>query len=172
MTALRKLNMGCGPVQPAGWVNMDTDPQWKAEWRFGPNPGEQYDVIVANHVLQMVPHQDVVETLWEWHRFMARGACLRLLVPDVVGAFSAYHQDVERWFPCDGKTIDEKLCAYLAQAGTTRSFYTLNRLVQVVTEAGFIGWEVCAEGETSCRHEEIVELDSRGGESLIIEAYA
>lgn len=170
---IRKLNLGCGPIQPKGWDNADADPSWKAADPALLSPAA-YDIIVANHVLQMVPHHEVVKTLEQWSWLLADGGTLRVLVPDLMAAVHEFENGAVHHLKVSDETeptLDGKLCAYLSQAGTTRSFYTPLRLLDVLRQAGFSGVSRCEPHETTCAHPEILELDSRLDESLIAEAW-
>jgi SAM-dependent methyltransferase len=178
-----RLNWGCGPVLQAGWVNLDREPE-----RWGrPDvvndcsvPGEPlpwtddvFDVIVANHSLQMVPWHFVGLVLREWRRVLRPGGVARVLVPDTLAAFDAHARGDHRWFPIAdhvAASIDAKLSAYLTWYSESRCCHTVGSLIEHLTAAGFEHAEPVHYGETSSPFPEIVELDSRKSESLIVEA--
>lgn len=171
-----RMNLGCGPVQPAGWVNADTDPRWAAPHPASLWPTHQgkLDLIVANHVLQMVEWPQLVPFLLDCRDGLRDGGVLRLLVPDARAAISALHKRDAAWFPIADeheRSVDGKFCMYLTQAGATRSIFTAEWLIELCVRAGF--YEACAlePGESTLPVEYgPTELDSRAAESIIVEA--
>lgn len=185
---MMRLNYGCGPVQPEGWINLDPSPEHSPRYVgvlgrvVHTEPGaplpidadETYDLIVANHVLQMVAWPDLMPWLGQCHRVLVRGGVMRLLVPDMLAALDAYGRCDAEWFPIADeheRTVDGKLCMYLTQAGATRSVFTAPWLIELCHRAGF--WDACEvePGVSTFPPEyEPCALDSRASESLIVEA--
>lgn len=191
---MKRMNLGCGSVQPAGWDNADAgdhgqrfhwsvrdDPDRCAErfnfgWTEASNadwPVGGYDYIVTNHMLSDVGHHDLVGALSNIRSMLKLGGVLRILVPDVAKAFDAWLVGNETWFPQDARTgdIDAKFCTFLTWFGESRSVFTWGYLSSLLTAAGFSDVSiplVC--GETTFGPEEITELDDRCTEALIVEA--
>ncbi len=173
-----RLNLGCGPVQPDNWVNVDPDPQWNAMYpktlEVCEFPAESFDVAVVNHVLMMVPWFELLPLLVEIRRVLRAGGVLRIIEPDLIGAFAAWRDGDTEYFPIDNdieETVDGKLCVYLTQAGATRSVFTVGALQDLCERAGFRATVVLERGETTLPPEYgSCELDSRIGESVFVEA--
>jgi predicted SAM-dependent methyltransferase len=108
----RKLNLGCGPVQPSGWVNIDGSRRAWLAGRFGwldhllvranlLSPTEFGPMVRVHDLLKPLPfandsvaciysgelwehfeRPDAVRITHECHRVLAPGGVLRLCVPD------------------------------------------------------------------------------------------
>lgn len=172
-----RLNIGCGPDIRPGWVNIDRDVYFGLDWRGDvltglPWPDETFDGAVANHVLQMVAYPDIVPWLNEVRRVLKPDARLRLLVPDLLGAISAFHDRSAGWFPIDDTLepdINGKLCLYVSQAGATRSVFTGPWMTNLCDRALFAD-SVVIESSATLGPSWLTELDSRHHESIIVEA--
>lgn len=175
---MRRLNLGCGPVQPDGWVNVDSDPQWGALVAdpVGEFPFEEwdFDYVVAHHVLQMVAWADLVPWLTKVRFVLKAGGVLRVSVPDLIGAIDAWSMRRGNWFPIADEhepSVDGKLCLYVTQGGFTRSVFTEGWLRELLDRAGFSRVVRPLMGGTIlCDDEEICDLDSRRNESIMLEA--
>lgn len=174
-----RLNWGCGPVQPPGWSHSDVVRWEMTQDHVGPIsrglpwPDETFEYVVTNHALQMVPWTDLRAALVELRRVTRTNGVLRLLVPDLLGAVDAYHRkDAEHFLISDDheRSIDGKLCMYLTQAGSTQSVFTEEWVIELCRDAGFAAACVVGIGETVYGPPGITDLDSRGPESIIVEA--
>lgn len=167
-------NIGCGPVQPEGWYNLDPDPQWcaiEANPTVGiPVPDGYFAGAVANHVLMMVPWHELVPWLTEVRR--AVDGPVRFSVPDIAEAITALHGGDRDWFPISAEhepSIDGAFCMYVTQAGQTRSIFTTEYLASVLARAGFESSKVEHYGVCEWLPA-LAALDSRPHESLIVTA--
>ena len=106
-----RINLGCGPDPPEGWVNVDAAigarlarvplfPQLNrvmhithADWPRGivihdlrrplPWPDESAESVYASHVLEHVSREQGRRMLAECHRVLRDGGVLRVVVPDL-----------------------------------------------------------------------------------------
>ena len=79
-----KLNLGCGPNQLPGWVNVDL---------HHPNANVHGDVrdigftdveqVLMSHLLEHLPHRDCGATLQRVRRWMKPGGRIEVEVPDM-----------------------------------------------------------------------------------------
>lgn len=99
----RLLNLGCGPLRYAGWVNADDyafkraarqrdfAPDWRLDisrpWRCD---GDHWDGIFAQHVLEHLHYSDAVATLAECLRTLKPGGWLRISVPSIAKTVDYY----------------------------------------------------------------------------------
>lgn len=176
---MKALNVGCGPDVRDGWTNVDSRAQagvivsdLTVRLTFA---DDEFDIAVLNHVLQDITWADLVPALTEVRRVLRPGGTIRLLVPDLVGAVTAWAAGITGWFPIADQhepTIDGKLCMYVTQAGKTRSVFTRGWVRELLIAAGFTDIRPVPFGGTTTNSAMIAELDSRQGESLIFEATA
>lgn len=173
-----RLHLGCGPIQPAGWINVDPDPRWDAMYgnpldRGGlPWPDETFECAYANHVLQAVAYPDLVPWLREVRRVLADGGVLRLVVPDLLLGVRNYVEGDSEPFSISDElepTLDGKLCAWLSQCSATRSVFTPGWLRELVLRAGFTHTLFAPHGQSVTPG--LAAMDTRPDESCRIEAW-
>jgi predicted SAM-dependent methyltransferase len=115
-----KLNLGCGPVQPPGWVNVDgSNRAWLAtrmrpldrlltaarllpRTEFGPTTtygnisrrlgwaDDSADAVYMGEVLEHFTREDGEKLLRECHRVLRPGGVLRVRVPDTPAMWGRY----------------------------------------------------------------------------------
>lgn len=106
-----KLHLGCGPVTPAGWLNVDGAlgarlarvPFWrqvnrrlgvfKLDWNEHifhhdlttpfPWPDASADAVYSSHTLEHLTRADGLKFLTESHRVLKPGSPIRIVVPDL-----------------------------------------------------------------------------------------
>lgn len=178
-----RLNLGCGPVRPTGWCNVDPYPQDYPPERvivadplvglpWGP---ETFDGAVAHHTIMMIDFVNMTPWLSEVRRVMRPGAVLRISTPDILGAFDAYDENRPEWFPIPdtlADSLDGKLCLYLSQCGATRSLFTPSWLADTLSAAGFRDVVEHDDPGITCGAPWLLDLDSRWDESTYMEALA
>ncbi|SRR5579883_627150 len=77
-----KLDLGAGPVSPAGFTPMGAD-HGSAIFPLD-YPDDSVDEIRASHVLEHFPHRQVIDVLREWVRVLRPGGRMRIAVPDLL----------------------------------------------------------------------------------------
>lgn len=197
---MRRLNIGCGTIQPEGWDNADIGDHGQQWWidildhpfatnrtgdedkidRLGRKPeydwvGE-FDYIVANHLLSCFSHHELKDrVLPRLMRMLKPNGVLRVLVPDADLAIRAYCNNDVAWFPLgpDLPGIDERLCTFLPWFGESKSIFTYDYLSRLVGGLGY-GHMRCQFGQRGWSHidPEIASLDDREVQSLIVEIKA
>jgi len=87
-----KLNVGCGPMQYEGWVNVDFDvkynPDVVADARALPFEDDTVDELYSSHLLEHFGYEEPV--LEEWRRVLRKGGKITIVVPDIVGTWYAW----------------------------------------------------------------------------------
>lgn len=188
----RRLSFGAGPVVKEGWSHADRNwyPGYQTDGPYLWDRGEPRDYVgsianglpwtrghfsyaVTNHALQDIEHVALVPALAELRRVTKPGGWLRVLVPDVLAAYLAYLNHDSAYFQiADGlePTHDGKFACYVTQAGKTRSVFTTRYLSSLLLRAGWSRPTDVEFGQTISPYPEIVDLDSRPAESLIVEA--
>lgn len=175
-----RLNWGCGPTPPDGWVNSDRlrgdGIHVSCDIRDGlPLPAATFDYAVSIHGLQDLPYLDVVPALQELRRVLRPGGVLRLGLPDLDRAIAAYARGDRDYFyipDAESATLGGKLIVQITWYGSVRTPFTWDFARELLRRAGFPRVERCAFGRTSSEHATIVDLDNRERESLFVEAFA
>ena len=174
-----KVNWGCANTVAPGWFNSDRE-DYPGISHVGdllaglPLPDGSVEIVVANHSLQMIPYVDLPAALGELVRVLVPGGILRLLVPDVFGAegaFAAYRRNRRDWFPVANdveRLTGGKLAAYGLWYSTARSQFTAAWLQSLVLKSG-CSPAVAAVGVSMFGSDESLELDTRAGETLVVE---
>jgi predicted SAM-dependent methyltransferase len=166
---MRRLNFGCGSIQPAGWHNLDRDD-------FGQEhvgstelfEDDTFDVIVAHCSLQLTEYDDVPKLLAELRRVLKTGGVLRVSLPDIARGFTAYATNNLSWFPNGEDSIDDRFSNWLTWYSTTRSLWTPDAIINRLRDAGFNGY--IDEFEFGVGATGATELDDREHECFFIEA--
>jgi predicted SAM-dependent methyltransferase len=94
------INLGCGPVPLAGWVNVDIAraPHIDVVWdlrRGMPFPDSSCSAVFSEHVIEHLSRDDAERLLGECHRVLERGGVLRLSTPDAGRFLHSYAGDGE-----------------------------------------------------------------------------
>lgn len=180
---MKKLNFGCGSIQPQGWDNVDSDISFAPAVNPGNYfsstqdlPDNTYDIIVAHCSLQMVEWHDLVSVLKDLHRLLAAGGVLRISLPDIVAGFESYQNGEIYSFPNSEENIDDRFSAWLTWYSTSKTLLTEGALINKLHEAGF-NHVAPTSYNLSILHDKpdvsgrtIVELDTRQFEVYFVEA--
>jgi SAM-dependent methyltransferase len=102
------LNLGSGGIEVEGCVsidvNADTKPQVVADIRELPYGDETVDGIIASHILEHIPREDLHKCLHEWKRVLKIGGTLYMEVPDFEKACKYYLENYlglrDFWYQC------------------------------------------------------------------------
>jgi SAM-dependent methyltransferase len=175
---LRRLNWGCGPLTPFGWVNSDIEAQpgveVVADIRKGlPFVDETFDYIVSIHVLPELSYGDLCPALQELRRVLKPGGVLRLSLPDMDRAIEAYRAgDVDYFLVDDSevRSLAGKLIVQLLWYGRSRTMFTREFTEELLLRSGFAQVNHCGYQQSASRLPGITELDNRPLESLFVEA--
>src|SRR5688572_12344761 len=128
----KRLNWGCGPICPYGWVNSDAQAfpgvDVVADVRQGlPLPSDWFDYVVSIHALPELPYRDQDRALQELLRLLRPGGTLRLSLPDMDKAIKAYQTgDVDYFLIGDEvvRCLAGKLIVQLLWYGQSRCMFT------------------------------------------------
>jgi len=176
---MHRLNWGCGPITPYGWINSDVYP-WPGVDLVGdirgglPLSEGTIDYIVSIHALCDLPYIDLDRALAELHRVLKPGGVLRLGLPDMDKAIAAYKAKEPDYFflvpDSHVKSLSGKMIAQLTWFGQTRCMFTLEFTSELLARNGFHTIRESSFRETASQHPGITELDNRPHESFFIEA--
>lgn len=190
----RRMNLGCGTIQPDGWINVDrsahaTNGVTALPWEMDEFPDAQVladvtvhlpfdddsiDLVVMNHSLQQVPQPELHGALSRIRRVLRVDGVLRISVPDIAGAIRAWQHSDVKWFPnrTPGETLDETFTHYLTWYGTNVTPFTEASLGAALVRAGFRLCIAVELGESRMAPFEsgVCDLDDRRNESTFVEA--
>jgi SAM-dependent methyltransferase len=177
-TAVKRLNVGCGPCVEPGWLNADRleaeGIDFPCDIRAGlPVESDSFDYIVGMHMLQDVPYPDVLPVLRELRRVLKPYGILRLGLPDLDKAMEAYLRGDHAYFYVrddDAENIGSKLVTQLVWYGSVRTPFTYDFIEEWLRKAGFRDVNRCAFEQTYSVYPAIVQLDNRERESFFVEA--
>lgn len=177
MANLTRLNWGCGPSPPSGWINVDRlslpGITLRSDIRDGlALPRESVDYAVAIHALQDLPYLDVLPALRELRRVLRADGVLRVGLPDLERAIEAWlRQDKAYFYIPDEETctLGGKLIVQAIWYGSTRTPFTWDFFRELAEKAGFREITRCKFRHTPSRWPEIVDLDNRERETLFVE---
>ena len=178
MSALRRLNWGCGAAGEPGWVNSDI--------KEGPRidvPGDilaglpldddTFDYAVSIHALPELPLDAQVPALAELRRVLKPAGVLRLALPDLLKGVDAYRRGERDYFLVpdeDARSIGAKLVTQLLWYGYSKTLFVPDFVEELLLRAGFAAVHHVGFRETASEHRGITELDNRERESLFVEA--
>jgi SAM-dependent methyltransferase len=171
-----RLDFGCAFQKHAGWIGsdlIDYGQDHVGDILDGlPFPDHHFDMITAHHSLQMIRFDDLQRGLAELRRVLKVGGVLRIAVPD---AELAVHRFLAGWdqFPISQeieRTESGRFLRYLLWHGDARSAFTFESLTDALNRAGLQNVRRCKFRQTCSQYPEIVDLDTREGESLFVEA--
>jgi ubiquinone/menaquinone biosynthesis C-methylase UbiE len=175
----KRLHWGCGPITPYGWVNSDIHP-WPgvdvvADVLKGlPFPHDSFDIIVSIHVLPEIPYCDLDATLQELFRILKPGGTLRLSLPDLEKAVTAWKtKDIDYFFLIGDdkiRSLSGKMIVQLLWYGVSRCLFTFEFMEEMLARNGFTNIQRCSFRQTQSHHLVITDLDDREVESFFVEA--
>lgn len=126
----KKLNIGGGSWFKRGWLNLDyygdnafiDINQNLLENQELPFSDESLELIFTSHVLEHLPDEVVLNLLKECYRTLKKGGILRISVPDMEKAFTAYVNGDQNFFKIGGvdtkgDSIERRLVNYFASFG-------------------------------------------------------
>lgn len=89
-----KLNLGCGPFHPKGWVNVDVEPGMNPDVVASvlalPFEDDSASHVYLGHVLEHLPFEKVPDVLDETARVLRPGGSVAIVGPDIQLAWNGY----------------------------------------------------------------------------------
>ena len=170
-----RLNIGCGKVKLAGWVNIDIEPgadlviDIKKGLPFNDN---SVDFIYCEHVLEHFTYEEGEEVLREFQRCLKKRGCIRIAMPDIDYIIQKYNanwknQDWLSWPEYEFiKTRGQMLNISFRWWGH-KYLYNEEDLRNQLTSIGFKKIIRCEWGKS--KYDELCNLETRKDSKLIIE---
>jgi predicted SAM-dependent methyltransferase len=90
LTALRRINFGCGYDKREGYLNVDSDPACQpdvlvADGDYSIFPTDFYEEVFARDVLEHIPRTQTLSILLDWAEYLVLGGTLRLQTSSIGG---------------------------------------------------------------------------------------
>jgi predicted SAM-dependent methyltransferase len=173
-----KLNLGCGDIFFAGWVNVDLDDLrranliWNLTDRFPLSDGS-CSLIYSEHVIEHFGVEDGLKIFRECRRLLVPGGVLRVAMPSLEYCVESYARDswrpdFERWEELRGvKTRCEALNVAMRWWGH-QWLYDREELHRRLGEAGFNQCRDVEWGRSPVQ--ELCNRETRVETLLIVEA--
>lgn len=142
-----KLNLGSGPCYLEGWINTDIrkDMSWDVDqyWDFTkriPLKDETVDMILAWHIVEHIPMQDLGGVFEDWFRVLKRGGKVFIGCPDM-GKIAKHIVDRDgawnEWYICMVNVFGP----YNGSVGDLHRWgYNFDELGKKLNNAGFVGY--------------------------------
>lgn len=173
------VNIGCGDEPFQDWVNLDLNPETRADivWdvRDGlPFPDHSCRFIYNEHFLEHIPVEEGVRFLRECHRALRPGGVVRIGMPSIEDPVRHYYENTwarQSWLEKYGyawiKTRAEYLNITFRNWGH-QWLYDFEELDRRLREAGFTQIQAVAWGTS--KFPELRERETRAETALICEA--
>jgi SAM-dependent methyltransferase len=149
------LHLGSGPKYLPGFLNIDGNPFNKIDlWldlrRGLPFPSNCADSIYSTHVFEHFYPNELEALLRECFRVLKPGGGIRLIVPNLASAITAYKQNRKAWFP-DAfprhfDSLGGRFSNFVFCDGQHRTAFDLSYMEEVLQSAGFRDVEESSEG--------------------------
>jgi predicted SAM-dependent methyltransferase len=173
------VNVGCGGEPFAGWINLDLDPESRADvvWDINdglPFPDSSCAFIYNEHFLEHIPVAEGVRFLTECRRCLHGGGVLRVAMPSLHEIVHLYNENEwaqEPWIEKHGFTWMKTRAEYINicfREWGHQWLYDAEELRRRLLEAGFTRIEDAAWGES--KHPELRSRETRKETLLICEA--
>lgn len=176
------LNVGSGAKSHPYFVNIDGNifrrPQMWLDLKNGiPFAPETVDGIYASHVMEHFYYTEIAKIFRECYRILRPGGGLRMIVPSMEAAITAYLSGDRYWFsefPTKFDSLGGRFSNFLFCDGQHRLAFDFSFAEEALRQAGFPAVTQMRYGESKLLPENVLkELEgpSGSGESnLVVEA--
>ncbi len=153
----RHLHLGCGAKYLPGFLNIDGNLFNKIDlWldvRNGlPFPSNTVDSIYSTHMFEHFYPDELQLLLRECLRVLKPGGGIRLIVPNLGSAISAYSRKQSGWFydsfPRHFDSLGGRFANFVFCDGQHRTAFDFSYLDEVLRQSGFREVEESAEGKS------------------------
>jgi len=153
----RHLHLGCGTKYLSGFLNIDGNLFNKIDlWldvRNGlPFSSNSVDSIYSTHMFEHFYPDELESLLRECARVLKPGGGIRLIVPNLTSAISAYSQKQSAWFsdsfPRHFDSLGGRFANFVFCDGQHRTAFDFSYFDEVLRQAGFNEVEESAEGKS------------------------
>ena len=152
-----KLHLGSGTKYLPGFVNIDANPMQKTDvWldvRCGlPFATSSVDSIYSTHMIEHLYPDELEKLLRECVRVLKTGGGMRIVVPNLSSAITAFQQNQHDWFydafPRHFDSLGGRFSNFVFCDGQHRTAFDVSYLDEVLHKAGFREVLESAEGQS------------------------
>ena len=173
-----RLVWGAGEETGSDWL--------AADFEYGPGIDMACDIVVdglplesdsigcayGRHTLQRLKIWDLWSALREFYRVLQPGAAMRLSFADFDLAFASYRDGkAENLWSNGWKTLSGKLISQIVENGYLSTPLNFEMAEEMLLNAGFDEVRRSQYRETTSGSPELVELDTRPGDSFYVDAF-
>jgi predicted SAM-dependent methyltransferase len=153
----RQLHLGCGTKYLPGFLNIDGNlfnriDLWLDVRNGLPYPSNTVDSIYSTHMFEHFYPDELQSLLRECQRVLKPGGGIRLIVPNLASAISAYSQKQSAWFddsfPRHFDSLGGRFSNFVFCDGQHRTAFDFSYLDEVLRQSGFSEVEQSAEGKS------------------------
>jgi predicted SAM-dependent methyltransferase len=179
----RHLHLGCGTKLLPGFVNIDANPRQKLDvWldvRHGlPFRNSSVASIYSTHMVEHFFHDELDRLFGECFRVLKPDGGLRLIVPSLRNAITAYRENLSNWFydsfPRHFDSLGGRFSNFVFCDGQHRTAFDYSYLEEVLRKSGFNQVEESAEGKSRIYGNDVPPFEPTDTElphSLYVEAF-
>jgi prepilin-type processing-associated H-X9-DG protein len=177
------LNVGSGAKSHCDFVNIDGNifrrPEMWLDLKNGiPFASETVDGIYASHVLEHFYYTEVAKIFRESYRVLKRGGGIRMIVPSLEGAITAYLNGNRSWFsefPTKFDSLGGRFANFLFCDGQHRLAFDFSFAEELMRQAGFSLIVRMNYGESKLWPSDLLRnlegLPGSGQTNLVVEAF-
>ncbi len=169
------LHLGSGTKYLPGFVNIDANPMQKVDvWldvRCGlPFLDGSVDSIYSTHMIEHLYPNELDKLLKECTRVLKAGGAMRIVVPSLSNAITAFQQKRHNWFydayPRHFDSLGGRFSNFVFCDGQHRTAFDFSYLDEVLRKAGFQEVKESAEGSSVIYGEEVPAFEPRDAKDL------
>ncbi|HUK25553.1 MAG TPA: methyltransferase domain-containing protein [Terriglobales bacterium] len=177
------LHLGCGPKYLPGFINIDANPARKLDLWLDVRCGLPYrdasvDSIYSTHMVEHFFPDELQRFFCECARVLKPGGGMRLVVPSLRNAITAYYQNRSEWFysyPSQFDSLGGRFSNFVFCDGQHRASLDFSYLEEELRKAGFPQVEESAEGKSRLYGENVPAFEPGDAKdlphSLYVEAF-
>jgi predicted SAM-dependent methyltransferase len=169
------LHLGSGTKYLPGFVNIDANPMQKTDvWldvRCGlPFATNSVDSIYSTHMIEHLYPDELEKLLRECVRVLKAGGGMRIVVPNLSSAITAFQQKQHDWFydafPRHFDSLGGRFSNFVFCDGQHRTAFDVSYLDEVLHKAGFREVLESAEGQSRLYGESVPAFEP--GDSTVL----
>ena len=178
------LHLGCGTKYLPGFLNIDANlfnriDLWLDVRNGLPFRSSTVDSIYATHMFEHFYPDELNRLVRECVRVLKPGGGIRLIVPNLASAITAYSQKQSRWFddsfPRHFDSLGGRFSNFIFCDGQHRTAFDFSYLDEVLRQSGFREVENSAEGKSRLYGSNVPPYEPKDStelpHSLFVEAF-